>query len=128
MNKKLINNLIATYPTQVRGLLNHYQISDANSFEALQKGANSYGVQFVNDLYEITLGNSLSSNDGEAEQAKPKFMDLLSAGLGLANKLINKKAPEPKPEPKILGVQPALFFGMVTIVVLVVVLIIIRKK
>jgi hypothetical protein len=128
MNKKLINNILSTYPTQVRALLNHYQISDENSLEALEKGAKKYGEQFINDLYEITIGNSLSSADGEAEKAKPKFMDLLSAGLGLANKLINKKEPEPKPEPKILGVQPALFFGMVTIVVLVVVLIVIRKK
>lgn len=128
MNKKLINNILSTYPTQVRALLNHYQISDASSFEALQKGADKYGVQFVNDLYEITLGNSMSSDDGEPEKAKPKFMELLSAGLGLANKLINKPKPEPKPEPKILGMQPVLFIGLVIITILGVVLIVIRKK
>jgi hypothetical protein len=128
MQKRLIDNILSTYPTQVRALLNHYRISDANSFEALSKGANMYGPQFVNDLYEITFGNSLSSADGEPEKSKPQLMELISAGLGLANKIINRKQPEPKPEPKILGVQPALFFGMVTIVVLVVVLIVIRKK
>jgi hypothetical protein len=117
LKQHIIEHLQTRYPVQVAGLLNHYKVGN------IEQGAQTYGEQFVNDLYRISIGQ-MSNNDGA--QDKGQWMQVLQAAFGLGNMLLNNKKDKepPKPDNTLLWVVG----GSVLLMVLVVIIILISRK